>query len=145
MRPMNGIFTKSRRYSRSASSVLIDIACRFGATLTGVKSSSSTPSAVASAPLASISQTSVERPDRAATSAIAAAIEVLPTPPLPVTHSRSRSSSEVMVSHACGQRIAPRPQVLSHQSRFCGCFQQSRARHRRSSLMARRRRSRVCP
>ena len=45
--------------------------------------------ALASAPLASISQTSVRRPCRAARSASAAAIVVLPTPPLPVTQTNS--------------------------------------------------------
>ena len=46
----------------------------------------------ASAPLASISHTSVRWPARAARSARAAATDVLPTPPLPVTNSRWRSS-----------------------------------------------------
>ena len=62
MRPSNGIFTNSRRYSRSASSVFIVIADRFGATVVGSNSNVPTSKAWLNAPLASISQTSVRRP-----------------------------------------------------------------------------------
>ena len=47
MRPSSGIFTNSRRYSRSESSVFIVIANRFGATSVGSNSSVPTSKALA--------------------------------------------------------------------------------------------------
>ena len=102
---MSGILTKRRRYSRSESSVLIDIAWRFGATSVVSNVSSATSKAVASAPLASISHTSTRCPRRAATSASAAATVVLPTPPFPVTNNRSRSRSEFMIQVGVEQLV----------------------------------------
>src|SRR5436190_14860347 len=92
IRATRGTFSCRRRYSFSDSSVCIDMAKRLGAISLGVKSVSPTSKKSARLPLASTSPTSVRLPWCAASNASAAAIVVLPTPPLPVTNSNCRSS-----------------------------------------------------
>ena len=65
MRPTSGTLTNSRRYSRSESSVFIAMANRSGRSGGARTSSGVVSNVAASAPLASISHTSVRLPDRA--------------------------------------------------------------------------------
>ena len=139
----SGTLTNSRRYSRSESSVFIAMPNRFGARPGAARTRAALASnAAASAPLASISQTSVRWPLRAARSASAAAIDVLPTPPLPVTKSSWRSSSGRRSPAARADRRRRRsdqpPKPMRRSPSAC------RARRRRSSPPARRSAARGC-
>src|SRR5215204_6578875 len=90
-------------------------------TARGSKASGDVSNVAASAPLASISQTSVRLPDRAPRWASAAATDVLPTPPLPVTKRSRRSSrppaSDIRTaSHDAQRRPASRRAVPADAS-----------------------------
>src|SRR5688572_2685836 len=91
MRPTKGM-RNSRRYSFSDCSVSIVIAERLGSISRGRYSSGPVSNARARSPFSSFSHSNVRLPCAAPTMASAAATLVLPTPPLPVTKSRRRSS-----------------------------------------------------
>ena len=130
MRPTSGTRRNSLRYSRRASSVFIAIASSRLSTARGLKSSDVTSRAAARAPLASISQTSVRCPARAARYPRAAATDVFPAPPFPVTKISSRSSSVIEAVTRRPKR--QRGRNVSPRSRCADRCRRSRSRRRRS-------------
>src|SRR5258706_3167221 len=92
MRATTGSLSCSFRYSASDSSASIDIANRPGWSSRGLNVVRPASKKSARFPLASSSHTSVRLPRCAASSPSAAAMVVLPTPPLPLMNSSFRSS-----------------------------------------------------
>src|SRR4051812_11837164 len=105
-RPSTGTFRFSLRYSRRLASVSIDIAKTPGWISRGWKPAGRDSKRSVMLPLASTSMTSTRLPCSAASSAIAAVMVVLPTPPFPVKKSRRNPRRSGEGTRSCFRGLA---------------------------------------